>query len=345
MSKDFERTKAVVDYYRKLGLCPLPSRMDIKGPMLKYYAEYFGSTPVPPWVYENWSTTNVQIITGTKTPTPTKIIVVDLDGPEAIEAWGRITDHHGYTPGRGWRATTGSRGRHLYFLLPDGMNECKSGIIWGLFDTWGWNSLNGNPANTGKGGWCKHKEVRILADNCLVVAPPSKHVDTGQRYEFDTDANPNIVRLPELAPSWLLKLPRLSLPRFGEPLPPRVPVPYARKSDKSYTREEVIDAVGQEKFTIACREWGLVSPVEGPNQSGWCTCFMPGREDPRHSKPSGSFNFRDGTLQDRKDLTSISFFDLGVALGMFKTWQECRDSLGDRYIGKRGEEETYKYAY
>jgi hypothetical protein len=195
----------------------------------------------------------------------------------------------------------------------------------------------------GKGQWCKHKEIRILADNALVVAPPSVHVDTGSRYEWLRGGGPNRVRLPLVAPDWLLKMPRLSAPRFTEPPAPRVPVAYTRQSDKYYTREEVIAAVGDAKFEIACREWGLVSHVTQPNPSGWCPCYMPGREDPRYSKPSGSFNFRDGTLQDRKDLTSISFFDLSVVLGVFKTWQSCRDALGDRYIGKRGKEATSTY--
>lgn len=334
-SADFARTKKCVDYYRKLGLCPLPSRVDRKGPLLPTYTEHYGPTPVPDWVYRKWETTNVQIITGTQSPTPTKIIVVDLDGPEAVDAWDRIACHHGFSVNRAteWIAQTGSGGTHHYFLLPDDVKECPSGIIWGLYDTFG---------EAGRGSWCKHKEVRILADNALVVAPPSVHIDTGRRYQWLPSGGPNRVRLPMVAPPWLLAMPRLSAPRFTEPPAPRVPVAYARKSDKYYTREEVIIAVGSDKFDIACREWGLVSPVIQPNANGWCPCYIPGREDPRFSKPSGSFNFRDGTLQDRKDMSSISFFDLSVQLGMFKTWQECRDSLGDRYIGKRTREPYFQ---
>ena len=337
---DLTHAKACVEHYRKLGLCPLPSRTDVKGPLLPTYAEHYEGKPVPRWVYAKWSTTNMQLITGVKSPTPTKVIVVDLDGPEALEAWERITAHHGYTPSKGWSSTTGSGGRHFWFLLPDGVKECPSGIVWGLWDTWGRNDKK-----PGNGDWCKHKEIRILADNALVVSPPSIHVDTGLRYEFDAKANPRVSRLPEIAPPWLLGMPRLSSPRFVEPPTQRVPVPYQRKSDKFYTREEVIAAVGDHKFEIATREWGLVSPATGPNPNGWCPCFIPGREDPRYSRPSGSFHFHDGTLQDRKDMSSISFFDLSVVLGAFKTWQECRDALGDRYIGKRCEESPYRLAY
>ena len=157
------------------------------------------------------------MITGVRSPTKTKIVVVDLDGPEALEAWHRITSQFRYAPNKGWISTTGSGGRHHYFLLPDDAKECPSGILWGLYDTWGW----GTGSRLGSGGWCKHKEIRLLGDNSLVVAPPSLHVDTGRRYEFDETASPKVHRLPEPAPSWLLALPRLMSPRFTAPEPPR----------------------------------------------------------------------------------------------------------------------------
>ena len=334
---DIDRTKKCVDYYVKLGLCPLPSRMDLKAPALPTYADHYGPTPVPDWVYRKWATTNVQVLTGTQTPTPTKVIVVDLDGAEAVDAWDRICFQNGFGANSpGWISQTGSGGRHHYFLVPDGVKEYPSGIIWGLYDTYG---------QSGKGEWCRHKEIRILADNALVVAPPSVHVDTGNRYQWLPSGGPNRVRLPMPAPQWLLDMPRLTTPRFSEPPAPRVPVAYTKQSDRYYTREEVIAAVGDQKFGIATREWGLVSPVNAPNANGWCPCYMPGREDPRYSKPSGSFHFYDGTLQDRKDLTSISFFDLGRLLGVYHTWQECRDALGDRFIGKRSKDAVYQNSY
>ena len=102
----------------------------------------------------------------------------------------------------------------------------------------------------------------------------------------------------------------------------------------------MLAAVGDRKLTEASKEWGLVTKSDGPNPNGWVPCFVPGREDPRSSTPSGSFHWRDGTLQDRKDMSTISFFDLGVVLGRFSTWQECRDDLGDRFVGRRGREAT-----
>lgn len=329
MTPDFSHAQKCMTFFRKIGLCPLPSRMvEPKGPMLPTYADHYTGTPVPESVYDGWSTTNIQVITGTNSPTPTKVIVVDCDGDEAHTVWRRIKNANGFRgPMPTWISRTGGGGWHYWFLLPADTESCAGGMVWGLWDTWGDN---------GKGKWAKHKEVRILADNCLVVAPPSIHVTTGIPYEFLSGRSPKDFPLPAVAPEWLLKLPRLSAPRFGDPPKPAArPQQYVRSFGSSYTREDVLCAVGDRKFDIACREWGLAPAVSGPNPMGWCSCYVPGREDPRHSRPSGSFHFADGTFQDRKDLTSISFFDLAVSLGAFQTWQDARDSLGDRFLGKR----------
>ena len=210
VSPDYERARKCVDHYRKLGLCPLPSRMDIKGPMLTTYAEHYGESPVPESVYAGWRTSNVQVLTGVKTPTPAKILVVDCDGPEALPIWEAMCSRHSFTPDACWVSRTGSGGYHYYFSLPATMESCPGGLIWGIWDTWG---------DDGRGKWQKHKEVRILADNALVVAPPSIHVDTGERYCFDSRANPNRVRLPVEAPAWLLAMPRSPRPAVRAELP------------------------------------------------------------------------------------------------------------------------------
>ncbi|APW60533.1 hypothetical protein BSF38_02004 [Paludisphaera borealis] len=71
----------------------------------------------------------------------------------------------------------------------------------------------------------------------------------------------------------------------------------------------------------------------------------PGPGSPVSITPSSSLGFINGTLQDRKDLSTISFLDLGVVLGHYAKWQDCRDDLGYRYIGRRGETATFKYSY
>ena len=322
----FDRTARCIDHYRQLGLCPLPSRMDVKGPMLSTYADHYQGTPVPESAYRV-RTTNVQLITGVTSPTPTKIMVVDLDGPEARETWNRICDHHGNTASDIWISKTGSGGFHLYYSVPDDVASVPSGLLWGVWDTWGDN---------GKGKWAKHKEIRILGDNALVIAPPSIHVKEKKPYEFQGLNSPKHIWLPAPAPKWLLEMARLLAPRFDAdtPKPAYIPKPIDR-SGLYYDRDEVLQAVGQNKLAVA-KEWGLITKYDRPNPRGYVNCYVPLREDPRHSQPSGSFHFYDGTLQDRKDLSTISFFDLGVLLqpSRYKDWRDVRDELGDRFIGR-----------
>jgi len=304
--------------------------------MMKTFAEHYGPKPVPESVYEEWATTNIQIITGTKSPTPTKIVVVDCDGPEALPVWLEMCKKNSYVPDRIWVSRTGSGGYHFYFSLDSTVIQCPSGMIWGIWNTWG---------DDGKGKWETHKEIRLLADNALVISAPSIHVETGERYEFDPNSNPRAVPLPAEAPDWLLAMPRLSAPKLWEPLKIPEPKPFLGQSGNYYRREEVLNAIGDDKFRIAVGEWGLKTPFGSPNANGWVSCFVPGREDPRSSRPSGSFHWKDGTMQDRKDMTTISFFDLSVLLGRYAKWQDCRDDLGERYLGKRCKDASYPHSY
>lgn len=336
MSDDIRRTIRCVKHYRKIGLCPLPSRQDVKGPMLASYASHYGDTPVAESIYDDWWTTNIQIITGTKSPTPNKIVVVDCDSERAVEVWNSMCRTNRYKPEDIWIARTGSGGYHFYFSIPPSEVSCAAGLIWGIWDTWG---------EDGRGRWLPHQEVRLLADRSLVIAPPSIHVSTGERYAFDPTANPNNVRLPAIAPRWLLDMPRLIAPRFKPDMPKIVAAPKTYKRSNGFHRRElVLDAMGDHKL-VEAKSWGLVVKSDTPNPAGWVTCWVPWREDPSHSTPSGSFNLLDGTFQDRKDNTSISLFDLAVTLGKFATWQECREFLGDQYIGKRCIEYTQEYVF
>jgi hypothetical protein len=58
--------------------------MNIKGPALATYADYWDK-PLPDWVYDDWNTTNIQIMTGAHW----KLCVVDCDGDEAHASGGR----------------------------------------------------------------------------------------------------------------------------------------------------------------------------------------------------------------------------------------------------------------
>lgn len=321
-----DRARECAKGYRSIGLCPLPSRSDKKSPAMKSYSEYYEGNRVPESVYDSWGAENIQLITGTKSPSFLKLLVVDCDGKESFETWNKMCEHHGFSAIGTWVCRTGGGGTHVYFSLPIFSGPVASGMIWGKWDCWG---------DDGNGKWDSHKEVRIQADNALVVAPPSIHVDTGSPYFFDDQANPNRIRIPVQAPKWLIDMPRLSAPRFQDETPKPAYVPkIIQSSGRFYTRDEVLAAVGDNKLAEA-KSWGLRTRADEPNKSGWVSCWVPGREDPSRSSPSGSFHYLDGTLQDRKDCSTISFLDLGVVLGRYATWQDCRDDLGDKYIGLR----------
>jgi hypothetical protein len=314
--------------YRDLGLTPLPSRSDIKAPEMDSYAKHYGPAPVPEDVYRHWRSRNIQLVTGVKSPARTKLMAVDIDGPEAMQAWNRICDLHEYNWERiaCWKVITGSGGTHLYFTLPICATECKSGMIWAYYDTFG---------EDGSGCWAKHKEIRIVGDRGLIVAPPSIHVDTEEPYRWDAVRSPNRFARPAMAPPWLLAMKRFTgKPRFDQPaaLAPRTQHERPRLGNH-WGRKTVLDAMGDDKLAVA-KSWGLV--VEsGPNAGGWCKCYVPGREIPGESNPSGSFNARDGVLMDCKDQTVFSLFDIGCLLQRFATWQDCLNTLGEHYLGTK----------
>ena len=203
MRPEFRQALACAHYFRSKGLTVFPSRMDQKAPMLPGYkfTHYFGGdcnpVTVPDELFEpdQWATTNLQIVTGTQHAGTLKVCIIDLDGEEAQETWGRMCAHHEYQPEGVWVVESGSgNGKHLYYRLPDDATECRSGILWGIWDTWG---------RQGKGDWQKHKEIRLFGDRTQIIAPPSIHVETGQPYQFVPGGSPRDVGLPALVPGWL----------------------------------------------------------------------------------------------------------------------------------------------
>jgi len=298
----------------------LPSKDRRKGPALDSYACYW-SEPVPDSIFERWASRNIQLIAGTQSGAPRKIVVVDCDGIEAKEVWDRLCTMHKHETSGCWISRTGSGGYHFYFSLSDTTAACQGGMLWGVWDTFG---------DGGKGKWVKHKELRILGDRDLVVAPPSRHVDTGVRYVFLRGASPTDIPWPATAPSWLLALPRLAAaPRcYPEPKPNQSTGPRLRPRGGGFMGREMVLSTIPDKLALA-REWGLKTARDGPNEQGWVPCRVPGRPDAR---PSGSFNVCSGVIQDRATMETSSLFDLGVALGRFGTWQECMQWCGERFM-------------
>ena len=310
--------RRAVAYFRRIGLVPLPSREDRKGPALSNYSKHW-TEPVPESVYEHWSTRNVQLITGTKSPGSMKIAVIDCDGAGTPEKWKQMCEANGHEPAGGWVALTGSGGYHLYYRLPDSLDLCTSRRLWGLWDTFG---------SDGKGDWAKHQEIRLLADQALVIAPPSIHVGTGQPYRFLKGAGPKDRELGEV-PAWILRMPAAS-PCPARPAVPQIPRTNQPKSAWMVSREEVLARI-PDKISLA-RTWGLRLVGAGPNGAGWQACHAAGRVD---KQPSGRISIH-GVYQDRRDSdpnsTCLSLFDLGVLLGQFATWQECCERCAQTFV-------------
>ena len=62
-------------------------------PALPTYAEHYQGVPVPESVYRDWRTTNVQILTGTTTPTPTpQLLPAEQLGPITVDGTEHRTD-------------------------------------------------------------------------------------------------------------------------------------------------------------------------------------------------------------------------------------------------------------
>lgn len=133
-----------------------------------------------------WPESNFGVVSG-----PETACVIDVDGPEGVEALGRYTARYGPLPNGVGIVHTG-RGAHLYFAGADVPN--RAGIL-------------------------PHVDVRGRRGYCVV--PPSVHV-SGARYRWERGIVPEVSALPPLTP-WLRELiqpPRpaaaITLPRPGD---------------------------------------------------------------------------------------------------------------------------------
>jgi hypothetical protein len=317
---DVARASKCARHLLSIGLYPIPSRHDDKRPALDEFSKaYDGSLPgADP---DNWDTPNIQVICGTETPGRQKIIVVDLDSDRAVQVFEEMTEKYkdGWTQAHGrvpWIVNTGSGGKHLYFAVPRDVKKVKTRVIWGRWDTWGRN---------GKSGWSKHEEVKILGDRSMAIFPPSIHVVTGERYKFVEGFSPLDSVTPRDAPPWLLAMPGLDQPVF-EGKRPKIPKSVQNRpggtrvenTDRFVERNRTLNRI-PDKLEVALY-WGLRTKSDRPNASGWVCCYAVDREE---KNPSASFSVSTGTYQDKASNRTISFFDLGVALNHFDTWQDC----------------------
>jgi hypothetical protein len=315
-----ERALQCALHFRKLGYNALPSKARLKAPDLDRYADHW-DRPLPDSVYESWKARNVQLMTGVRW----RLCVVDCDGEEARAVWAAMCREHGHEP-RTWTVETGGGGLHAYYTLPDRLDACPSRRLWGLWDTYA--------GRDHRGDWLKHREVRLLGDHALVIAPPSAHVETGRPYRFLDGLGPRRWERPAEAPGWLVRFPAIVAPRCTEDRPaPRVDVPARRPASngQSFGRRDVLDAIGPRKHEVAAR-YGLRLAARGPNPKGWVCCHAFDRAD---RVPSASIHHQTGVYHDQRDDRRLSFFDLLARLAPldFPDWRAAVNALGAEWVG------------
>lgn len=281
---DVALCRRYADLYRMRGLNPLPSAPDGKKPLVRF--AHLWETPAGPDLFGRFTTTNVQVMTGRRW----RLLVIDLDGPEARQRWAEL----GRCP-RTWTVTSGGNGLHLWFRLPEGYTRpLPKAFLW---------------KGTGK-----HEAIERLCDQSLVMAPPSVHPVTGQRYRFTSKReSPLGMPVPAMAPDWVLALrPVESTPKLHKP------------------RRDVADLVGSIPHKIDhARSWG-VRFTGRRRASGWWECHAFGRED---RTPSAAVHEDAGVYVDSGLGTKLSFIDLGIACGAFTDFKDALRVLG---VGRAG---------
>jgi hypothetical protein len=309
MPTKFPEAAAWARRYRDLGYNPLPSCETKKMPAIQGgYRSYRDSECIPDAWLDSWWTPNIQIPTGCAW----RLAVVDLDGLDAYVTWKHWCAQYGLSKPT-WIARTGGGGYHVWYTLPDWLTCCPTRKVWGKWD----------PREK---CWQKHTFIELIADQGLVVAPPSKHVRHGRPYEWLV--SPDDFPRPAPIPDWVLWLPRITEPDATPYTPPRPPRPRQPLARGQYTSYDVLAVLSPDERLGLAKDWGLrVAAGARPRHNGWISCKAIDRED---AHPSAGFNVLTGVYGEPFGRT-LSLFDLAVALGQYRTWQDACNDLGARY--------------
>lgn len=273
MSTDVDLAKEWAQFYRERGYNPLPSRTDAKRPMVRF-AEYWDQ-PAPSDLFERHETTNIQVMTGRHWG----LLAIDLDGLEAREWWysqaGPLPDT--------WITHSGGDGLHLWFTIRMTTRRFPKAFLW---------------RGTGE-----HQAVERLCDRSLIMAPPSIHPKTGQRYRFlDASHSPARVPMPALCPRWILDAPAIGNPKK--------------------TKVARIDRpIGNVAALV--KSWG-VRLAGNPSPTGWIPCHAIDRED---SHPSAAIHSESGFYVDHGSGQRMGIVDLSIRLGIYRDVREALQHL------------------
>ena len=279
---DVDLAREYFRFYKSVGYNPLPSRTDEKRPMCKF-AQYWDQ-PIPDDLFDRFPSTNLQLVCGRKF----RLMIIDLDGPEAVERWQQLGRHP-----KTWVTHSGSGGFHYWFRVPAEGPPLPKAVLW-----------------KGKGD---HQAIERLCDRSLVIAPPSLHIVTGERYRFTAYHSKRDIAIPADAPAWLLRMRPIEAKKA--PAVRREPFP---------SMNEVLSKV-YDKIALA-QSWGLRF-ASYREVNGWVKAHAVDRPD---NHPSCSFHAETGTLYDHATGRRLSLFELGVELGRYTSWQEAANDLRRR---------------
>ena len=290
---DIAMAKHWASLYRLRGMNPLPSRPDAKRPVIRY-ADLWDK-PLSADEFDRLATTNIQVMTGRFW----RLLVIDLDGSEAKARWAQW----GRTPDT-WITHSGGGGWHLWFRLPEAYPvPLPKAFLW-----------------RGDG---EHQAIERLCDQSLVMAPPSIHPKTGERYRFlDTRHSPRKLAMPADCPAWVLRTRPITTQPLILAIPARMPITPARATEATrLDRDQILDAV-RDKIGVA-QSWG-VRFAGRPSPKGWVPCHAIGRDD---QHPSAAVHKESGLYVDKGSGLKLSFFDLGVQMGIYRDWRDAATDL------------------
>jgi hypothetical protein len=298
LSSDIDLARRWAENYRLKGYNPLPSAMASpegrKKPLCAYAC--YWEEPAPAGLFLRFPTSNIQLVTGRRW----QLLVIDLDGPEAIEQWDRL----GRCPWT-WITHSGGNGRHIWFRLPEGLSRPLPSVTL-------WKGVG------------PHSAIERLCDQKLVMVPPSIHPRTGKRYRFLSRAHsPSGVTRPAMCPDWVLALQPVEPERTVEPFRSRVSLPLTDVRLR-YRVDDVLDAI-LDKPNLAAT-WGLRLASRPCRSAGWVSCHALDRPD---NNPSARISIETGRYWEPGD-GAIGLFDLAVRLGAYGSWTEAVNDLGDQ---------------
>ena len=304
---DIALARKWAEVYRSRGFNPLPSRTDGKRPCLRY--RQYLTERLPREEFEKFPTPNIQVVCGQ----PWGLVVVDCDGAEAIERFvGRFGGMR-HLPAT-WISSRGDGSLHVWFRLPAHVNHSyPKAVLW-------------------KGAE-KHSAIERLGDKSLIVAPPSIHITTGERYKFLQYRSPLDIHLPAIAPNWLINWPAIvEKPAIAPPRPiqtHRTESSHIGRVAGRFHWRDVLASI-PDKVALA-KAWGVRFTGRGDD---WAQCHAIDRAD---ANPSAAVHRQSGYYRDLGPSDAkLSFLELAVALGAYADKASAINDLATRYLQHGG---------